>query len=209
MRSTGWRTAHVSWGAFALGLSILVIRFGEEGHPPGIVFLPVVIAVWIAGHVGLWLAARLAASGRRAVAPPAASWPFVLWLAALGAGLGGATGLLQLGGTVLLRTLFPYRAPALWLTMACVWLAHGVCFVGLLLRRSWSRVLASGLATAWALLGVRQLTEQLERNDRIDVVELALLVAAILAMLALALRVARSDRVRAFLVAESKTKHSP
>ena len=44
--------AHLIWAVVGLAASAFLIVYGGEGHPPGIILLPVVWILWALGHGG-------------------------------------------------------------------------------------------------------------------------------------------------------------
>lgn len=83
--------------------------------------------------------------------------------------------------------------------MLIIWLVHGTCFVGLLLRQRWSRFLSSAIAFAWALLSVWQIVEHLVRGYRIDIAGILILVAATVFLTLLGFHLAASGKSKSFL----------
>ena len=47
-------------------------------------------------------------------------------------------------------------------------IAHGACFVGMLLRQTWSRPLCAALPLAWAALLLTQIADHLLRDSRTE-----------------------------------------
>lgn len=54
----------VAWAIIGAGACILLATL-KGGHPPGLVFVPVAAAIWVVGHVLLWLIYKLAIRGKR------------------------------------------------------------------------------------------------------------------------------------------------
>ncbi len=92
---------------------------------------------------------------------------------------------------------YPFRLPALWATTMAIWIAHGACFVGMLLRKTWSRPLCAALPLAWAALLVTQITDHLVKGSPIDVLQLAIAAVLVLALILFGYYLATSKRVRA------------
>jgi hypothetical protein len=129
------------------------------------------------------------------------SWPPALIVVLIGAGLVSCVGLVQLGGTLLLGKWYPFKG-TLWAVAMAVFLAHGTCFVGLLLRRPWSRPATAALCIGWALLVVWQISEQLGHGHRIDPANYAILFVGIALPSFLAYHILFSRRIRAFFGSE-------
>jgi hypothetical protein len=162
-----------------------------QGHPPGVIFLPLALAAWGLGHLFLWASFRLAVAGARRLETRGfvTSWPPALVLAIAGTGVVAAGGLALVGRLVVDRdsTLDAWNAILLG-----VWLPHAVCFPALLLRQGWSRWLAAALAVGWAALLVSQL---LTTNDPRPW-DLPVALFLIGALIALAARLLTAARVR-------------
>lgn len=191
--------AHGVWGIIGFS-SCLLLALVRGGHPPLIIFVPVVAAAWAVGHSAIWIVGRIAAKGRRSA--PAGengvmSWPLALKLALALTGVASAIGLIQVLGSVLMGEWYPFRLPLLWATTMAIWIAHGACFVGMLLRKSWSRPLCAALPLAWATLLITQITDHLVRGSRIDVPELLIVVVLVLLLILFGYYLARSKSVRA------------
>jgi hypothetical protein len=202
-RFDDWRTpfrwVHGIWALFWLVACTLLV-FTGGGHPPPIILLPVALAVWLMGHAALGVLRWLAARGRRAATRhgiESLSWPPGVALATLGTGAVFFLGLLLLAVSAVQQRPYPFRG-SLWTVMLVVWACHSVSFVGLLLRRSWSRVLFAGLCFAWTVYLAWQVVTGLA-GGRVEVLGLlfALTLGSLLTVLAYHLLSSR--RVREFL----------
>jgi hypothetical protein len=194
------RFVHAVWAAIGGCVSVLLI-FTGGGHPPPIVFLPVVVVVWIVGHVAIWGTGWLVERGRHAAIRSKrehASWPVSLRLVLVGTGVATCVGLLQIAVTVLRGKLYPFHGAMLWTAMLAIGFAHGACFAGLLLRRPWSRFVSMLLVFAWAFLFAAHLVGQVIRGHRMEAAALALMGGAVLLLLWLGFQLATSSRVKAF-----------
>jgi hypothetical protein len=201
-----FRIAHLIWAVVGLAASGFLIAFGGQGHPPGIILLPVVWVAWLLGHGGLWMVRRLATRGRsRALrlSGDASRWPPGLILAALGTGIATATGVFPLLLSAAQWREGRFLEP-LWIVMAVTWLAHGICFLGLLLRRGWSRVFAALLCFGWAVLLVAQFVDHLARGSRIQTGELVIAAVLIGVGVVFGWHLLASQRIRDFLAAPAR-----
>ncbi len=191
--------AHSVWGIIGFS-SCLLLALAGGGHPAPIIFVPVVAGVWAVGHGVIWIVGRIAASGRRSAPGDGSgvlSWPPGLKLALALTGAASAIGLIQVLGSVLMTEWYPFRLPALWATTMAIWIAHGACFVGMLLRKSWSRPLCAALPLAWAALLIVQMADHLLKDSRTDVPGLAIAVVLVLLLILFGYYLAASKRVRA------------
>jgi hypothetical protein len=194
-----FRWAHIVWAVLAGGVCILLI-VGGGGHPPPIIFVPVVGVVWVVGHIALWGVRWLAVKGRALGSNSdgeARSWPPGLIIALMGTGAASSLGLLQLLITRFLRERYPFR-DAFWTIMMIAWLAHGICFAGLLLRRAWSQWTSATLCIGWALLLAWQILEAMLRGSRINPAEFLLAVALVALLTALGYHLLMFKRIQAF-----------
>lgn len=152
-RMSKW--VHLAWALVGLFASGFLIVFGREGgHPPAIILLPAVLALWVVGHVLILATAWLARRGRARSSrmnvqrpPPGAVIALIL------TGAIGFSGIVQIGGTLMMFDWYPY-AGGLWWKALAVAIVHAIVFVGLLLRSSWSRWLTVFLAGSWGLIAV-------------------------------------------------------
>ena len=58
-----FRWLQVAWAIIGAGICILLATL-KGGHPPGLVFVPIAAAIWVVGHVLLWLSHKLAIRGK-------------------------------------------------------------------------------------------------------------------------------------------------
>ncbi len=174
------RILHLAWALPCLAAAVLLA--GAEGHPPGLIFVPVVVVVWGLGHFILLMTRILAersAAGRRPE-----RWPWSVIVGVAGSGAVGFLGLLAmawpyLGGGGLSENDVPL--------FFLISFAHAAAFVGLLMRRRWARWLSGMLAAAWALLLAVQVIDHVARGRPTDLTELgaAVLILAILSALSI------------------------
>jgi len=195
-----FRWAHVFWAVLGGSVCILLVVAGG-GHPPPMIFVPVVVAVWVTGHIALWGVRWLAFKGQvwtSRAGGATVSWPPGLIVALIGTGGASSVGLLQVVVTALLRKTYPFH-DALWTVMMIIWLVHGACFAGLLLRRAWSQWTASLLSAGWALLLAWQIVETVVRGYRINPMEILIAIGLASLLMSLGYHLLASKRIRAFL----------
>jgi hypothetical protein len=197
---TNPRVVHSAWAAVCIIVSVLLVLTGREGHPPAVILLPLVLAAWAVGHGLIWGVLRLAAAGGRRDAASAGDqpWPLRLRVAALCTGAASLVGVVQIAGTALTGSWYPFTQAGEWTAMLLVWLAHATCFAALLLRRRWSRPLSAALALAWAaLLGV-QIAEHF-RSGSTDTAGLLIAVALMVSLATFGSYLWFSRQARTFL----------
>ena len=164
-------------------------------------FVPLVLIIWVAGHFVIWAVQLLAARGRRIVSESGGErkpWPIGLRLALIGTGVPALIGIFQVLMTGLQRKWYPYPDAGLWGVMLAIWLIHGVCFAGLLLRHQWSRLMSAMLAFGWALLLASQIAEHLSPRGSSDPTELWTAVVLAVLLLLFGLYLASSRKVKSF-----------
>jgi hypothetical protein len=193
--------AHAAWAAIAITVSLFMIFTKQRGDPPMMIFVPLVLKIWAVGHFVIWAVHWLAASGQRIVSESGGErkpWPIGLRLALIGTGGPALIGIFQLLMTGLQRKWYPFLDAGLWGVMLAVWLVHGVCFAGMLLRLQWSRVVSAMLSFGWALLLASQIAEHLSPRVSSDTAELLTAVVLMMLLLLFGLYLAASRKVKSF-----------
>ena len=178
------RGLHATWAALGLASSAVLV-FAGGGHPAPIIFLPIVVAVWIAGHLALvgagWLARRGAAAAAGAVlCTDAGEWSLPLRIAVAACGLASLVGLIQLVVTALLREPYPFRG-ALWGITLVIWGLHGACLAGLLLLRPWAPRFAALLSFGWSALMAWQIADHFWYGRPVDPLDFSIAMAIVVA----------------------------
>ncbi len=194
--------AHAAWAVTAVAVSLLMIFTINKGHPPFIVFLPLVILVWVVGHLAIWGVAWLVVKGRRVASGTRSegrSWPVGLRLAVIGTGVLTSVGVFQILVTGYLGRLYPYHYANLWALMLVIKLVHAACFVGLLLRQRWSRHMSALLAVGWAMLLASQISEHLPPRAPSNIAELMIAFGIMVFLFILGLHLVVSREVKSFL----------
>jgi hypothetical protein len=192
--------AHGVWAAVGVVVCLLLVLTGRGGHPPAIILLPVVLAAWAVGHGLLWGALRLAAAGRLAGARTAdrEAWPLGLKVVLVCTAAAALAGVVQVVGTVLTGSWYPFQQAGEWAAMLLVWLVHAACCAALLLRRRWARPLSAALVFGWAALMGVQVAQHFQRGSS-DTGGLLIAVVLMASLLLLAFYLASSKEVQSFL----------
>ena len=199
-----FRWTHLVWAVLGLGASLLLVFGGGQGHPPAILFLPLVLVIWCLGHAALWGIALLAAKGRKLAGTTEGArdaWPPGLVVASVGTGVVAFLGLLQLVVTLVLVGWYPFEG-VLWAVAFLIALAHAAGFVGILLRRAWARPTAAALSVGWGLLLAWQVVDQVTSGYRIDAGGVALALVGIALLSGLGIHLWTSRRIRAFVASD-------
>ena len=177
---------HLTWGSLVLA-GCVVLLMSPGGHPPAMILVPPLLAVGVVGHLLLLGVAWLLGRGRARLAAAgiaARPWPLELIVLAVALVLG------SLGSIAFLRV--PPSADAA--ARAGGFASLHVAALGLLLlRRSAVRPLIAALAAGWGVVLALRLGDA-------RLLELAIGIAIVAALLGLAVHVLRSRRIRSALV---------
>ncbi|NNK93069.1 MAG: hypothetical protein HKP41_01835 [Desulfobacterales bacterium] len=196
------RAVHAVWAALAVVVTLFMIFTINQGHPPLVVFFPLVVLIWITGHLGIWCVVRLVAKGRGVATESGSqgrSWSVGFWLAVIGTGVLTSAGVFQLIVTVYLGRLYPYHYVNLWSVMLLIKVVHAACFVGLLLRQRWSRLTSALLAFGWTMLMALQIAEHLPPRAPTSLTELMIAFGIMVSLFTLGIHLIVSPKVKSFL----------
>ena len=201
-RDRRWYAAHAVWAAIAITVPLFLIFTKQRGDPPiMLVLVPLVLIIWVVGHFVIWVVHWLATSGQRIVSKSGGErkpWPIGLRLAVIGTGVLALAGVFQILMTGYLGRLYPYHYASLWTIMLVIKLVHAACFVGLLLRQQWSRLVSAMLAFGWALLLASQIMEHLPPRVSSDTTDLLTAVVLMVFLFLFGLYLAASRKVKSF-----------
>jgi hypothetical protein len=192
LRQRPFRILHIAWASVILLVCALLIATSfQGGHPPPMAFVPHALAAGILGHLLLLVLGWLAKRGRARVEATtgAAPWPVELTIIALpvlAASLFATVYTVDSWGSI-------HTRPLEWSMMAAIAATHVSALVLLLLRRSAARWLLAAISLGWAIGMGREL--HTARGPGEWVIGIALVAG----LLALAIYLARSARVRAAL----------
>jgi len=191
-----FRWMHGVWAIIGAG-SCILLAAAKGGHPPGLVFVPVAVAIWLAGHLLLWMSHRMAIRGKslaesRNIA--AGKWPLTIIFLVLVFGVIFIFGLFGITWQVLFErdSLRELAIPLLY------WIPSSICFFGILLRQDWSRILAgSGLSLLAAIL-LFEMAESAMRGYRNSITEWLMVIAIFILLVLFGQYVLRSEKIKAF-----------
>ena len=188
-----FRTLHIVVVIVSAGITYALAI--AEGHPPGIVLVPIAIVIWLIAHFFISFSHRLADRGARSVAAETKTgWPLTLVLLAILFGGISFISLIQM----IITSLDQYNRQRELLILLALWVPSTLCFVGMILRQGWSRILASGVFFGLAGLMVAQMLTSLAQNAVHPLSEWAFAVAVVLLSVAVAQHTYRSAKVKAF-----------
>lgn len=165
-----------------------------EGHPPGIIFVPVAVAIWLLGHGVLWITRFLGERGQSA-SNNSVSWPISIVAAVAGTGVGSFLGILAmawplLGGAGLTASQIPYVAVA--------WGVHAFAFGGLLTRKHWGRWLAGIVAFGWGGIMAAQIVDHLLHSRPVEPLGMIVAVSLAVLLLVIGIHITFGKRPREF-----------
>ncbi len=191
-----FRWLHGVW-AFIGASSCILLAAAKGGHPPAIVFVPIAAAIWLAGHLLLWVSHKLAIRGKNLAESKniaSGKWPVTIILLAI---VCGAIFIFGLFG-IIWQLLFERD----WLRELAIpllyWIPASACFFGILLRRDWSRILAgSGFMLVAAIL-LFEMAASAMRAYRNSTTEWLMVIAIFFLLVLFGLYVLRSPKIKAF-----------
>ncbi|MGI9228040.1 MAG: hypothetical protein ACR2PU_04530 [Gammaproteobacteria bacterium] len=169
----------------------------KGGHPPGIIFLPFAIGFWVIGHVLLWFSHKLAKRGRYSTEnnkDTGGNWPLTIILLALLFGGIFIFGFL----TIISHFVLEHNSTSKLPLMLALWLPTSICFIGILLRQAWSRVLASAVFVIVAMFLLYQMIESIVRSNHHSIMDWLIAITIVLICLFLGQHICRSSKIKAF-----------
>jgi hypothetical protein len=191
-----FRWLHAIWAIIGAGVCVLLAT-AQGGHPPGLVFVPVAAAIWLAGHVLFWGTRKLAIRGKRLAGDSAAAsgkWPLTLVVLVLLSGALFIFGLLGISWQVVSETNWLRKLPV----PLMIWIPSSLCFFGLLLRQDWSRILAgSGIIITAAALLYEMIASQM-RSQQYSVVEWLIAIVVLVVLVFTGQYVLRAASIKTF-----------
>lgn len=193
-----FRSLHIVWAIVGLSVT-LVLANSTEGHPPGLVFAPVALVIWIAGHAFLWFCHVLAMRGKKLAENRESArgeWPLALAILAFVFGGIFIFGIFAIG----LKSLIGNNnSQNDLLNMLFLWLPPSICFVGILLRQPWSRLLASAIFIAAAFFLLYQMIQGLGRPPQYhSAFDWVVSTTVLISFLFLGQHIFRSSRIQTF-----------
>ena len=181
-----------------VGISVVVILgTSTKGHPPGIVFAPIALVLWIIGHVLLWLIHKLAIRGNKQADTKSSAesdWPITLVLLAIFFGIIFVFGFFGIA----LKVMFEHNWQSKLPIMLIIWLPPSLCFVGILLRQSWSRIMAGSGFIIVAMFLLYQMIESQMQSQRHTALDWLVAIVLLIICVSLGQHILRSSRIKEF-----------
>jgi len=191
-----FRGMHGVWAIIGAG-SCVLLAAAKGGHPSGLVFVPVAAAIWLAGHLLLWMSHRIAIRGKslaesRNIAP--GKWPIAIIFLVLVFGVIFIFGLFGISWQLLFErdALLELAIPLSY------WIPSSICFFGILLRQDWSRILAGSGFLLLAAILLYELLASAMRAYRHSVTEWLMAIAIFILLVLFGQYVLRSEKIKAF-----------
>ena len=191
-----FRLLHIVWLIIGVSITVMLVT-STKGHPPGIIFAPIAVALWMAGHVLLWFSHKLAIQGNNLAEKrddAGGKWPLTLIFLAFIFGCVFIFGLFGITAKVLFEQNWQSKLPI----FLVIWLPPSICFIGILLRQAWSRILASGGFIVVALFLLYQMIESLAHSNRYSALDWITGIVVFLIFLFLGQHIFRSSSIKAF-----------
>lgn len=190
-----FRWIHILWAT--IGCVFTVLLAIAKGHPPGLVFVPIVLVVWLTGHGLLWLTRKVAVKGKIVATKRHVAyrqWPVLLIVLVFFLGAVFVSVFFGLGWQIFSGSRWSIEL----LSVCAIWLIASLCFFGILLRKNWSRWLTGVGFLALALVMLYQLIESYSRGYGNSTGEWAAAVVVFVLLCLLGFHILRSLRIKAF-----------
>lgn len=189
-----FRWLHIGWAI--LGSVACALLATGKGHPPGFVFVPIAVLVWLVGHALLWLSRKLAVRGkylRDDSGVATEKWPPALIFVAFVCGIVSIFGLFGIAWLI----IDGKRLHDLLIPLA-VWVPSSLCFFGILLRRDWSRILAGGGLILMAAILLYEMIASFTRGYRNSPTEWLMTIVIFTLLVLFGQYILRSSSIKAF-----------
>ena len=191
-----FRVLHIVWAIVSLSVCV-ILATSKGGHPPAIILLPIALIFWLVGHLLLWTIAKLFGRGKKlelTTESDVKKWPWSLLIL-----------------TVCLGGVFIFGAMAIillivlendWLSdmpvILALWLPPSLCFIGMMLHKSWSRLLAGWGFVGVAMIIFYQLVDSAMRSSTNSNTEWVIAISILLLALFVGQHFLRSPKIKAF-----------
>jgi hypothetical protein len=169
----------------------------KGGHPPGLVLVPVVVMIWLAGHALFWVSRKLAIRGKYSADTKnrvGGKWPLALILLVI---VFGALFIFGLFGIVWEVFIERNSLHELIVPLA-FWMPSSICFFGILLRQYWSRILAGVGFIVVAFVLLKEMIESLFRGYQNSNIEWMIAIIIFILLILFGLYILYSSRIKAY-----------
>ncbi len=191
-----FRWMHGVWAIIGTS-SCILLAAARGGHPPGLVFIPVAVAIWLAGHLLLWMSHRFAIRGKKLAESrniASGKWPLTIIFLVLVFGVIFIFGLFG----IIWQVLFERDALLELAIPLSYWIPSSICFFGILLRQDWSRILAGSGFLLLAAILLFEMAASAMRDYRNSITEWVMVIAIFILLVLFGQYVLRSAKIKAF-----------
>jgi len=207
-----FRILHIVWAILGV-IACTILVTSKGGHPPVIILLPFALIFWVVGHLLLWIISKLFARGKKLEVTAETDvntektkdtdvkkWPLSLIILALFLG-----GVFVFGAMAIVWLIVSKND---WLSdmpvMLVLWLPPSLCFIGILLQKSWSRVFAGWWFIVLALIYLYQIIGSAMHGSSNSMTEWIIALAILLSTLFIGQHFLRSPKIKEFYGKENK-----
>jgi hypothetical protein len=199
-----FRILHIVWAILGVIASAILVT-SKGGHPPAIILLPVVLIFWVVGHLLLWIISKLFARGKKLevnietdteikAETDVKKWPLSLIILAVFLG-----GVFVFGAmAIILHMVLENDRLRKMPVLLALWLPPSLCFIGILLQKSWSRVFVGWWFIALAMIFFYQIAGSAMQGRTNSISEWIIVVAISLFTLFLGQHFLRSPKIKVF-----------
>ena len=195
-----FRILHIVWAILGV-IACAILVTSKGGHPPAIILLPVALIFWVVGHLFLWIISKLFARGKKLEVTAententdVKKWPLSLIILALFFG-----GIFVFGAmAIILHMVLENDRLRKMPVMLALWLPPSLCFIGILLQKSWSRVFAGWWFIVLAMIYLYQIIGSVMHGRTNSMTEWIIALAILLSTLFIGQHFLRSPKIKAF-----------
>lgn len=195
-----FRILHIIWAILGV-VACAILVTSKGGHPPAIILLPVALIFWFVGHLLLWIISKLFARGKKLEVKietneetEVKKWPLSLIILAVFLGGVFVFGAMAIILLIALNNDWLSKMPV----MLVLWLPPSLCFIGILLQKSWSRVFAGWWFISMTMIFFYQIAGSAMHGRTNSMTGWIISVAISLFTLFVGLHILRSPKIKAF-----------
>ncbi len=199
-----FRILHIIWAIVGV-IACAILVTSKGGHPPAIILLPIALVFWVVGHLLLWIISKLFVRGKSLEVPretnteiktetEAKKWPLSLIILAVFLGGVFVFGAMAIILLIVLENDWLSDMPG----MFALWLPPSVCFIGILLQKPWSRIIAGWGFIVVAIIFFYQIVGSAMHGRTNSISEWVIVVAIALFTLFVGQHILWSPKIKAF-----------
>lgn len=189
------RFLHIIWVIAAIAVSVMIVQ-SKGSHPPALVLLPVMVGVWLLGHIILWISQWVVRRSSKSIFADQTMrqrWPPAVVLVTV------SLGLTCFASTIIAIILYiRNNTQDQVVALAVLAAISALLFIGLLMRKNWARLMVIVLllgTAAWVAMEMGQAIWKAYNHPAND-----WLIASgiVIVLLGLGLHLLKSKRVRMY-----------